>query len=290
MPQNLTDSDAFTSPVVAPADTDAANAASIVQGLQPLANRTHHHNLLIKTTGVPRIRSGTSATMVALTGQNNGDMFVVTSSGAPQGLYFYQAAGAHPVDSMWVYTATGMGAGQWVHANYVLLNANLGFAAVGPVSGFSGVPANRISETFVPMRNVNVIYATPSTGGAVNNATTTYADITGYSTTVPDTEPGDLLLIDMALQVWDQPAHFGSFLPTVVDGAATNALGVEVRVGPASAGSYYALSPVTYSTAYPVVTGGTITVKAQFKTDSAGGDCFANSTGGSRIRVLHIKP
>lgn len=40
MPANLTDVDAFTSPVVVPVDADPANAASVVQGFQPLANRT----------------------------------------------------------------------------------------------------------------------------------------------------------------------------------------------------------------------------------------------------------
>lgn len=41
---SLTDVDAFTSPVVAPADLESANSASLLQGFQPLANRTHHLN------------------------------------------------------------------------------------------------------------------------------------------------------------------------------------------------------------------------------------------------------
>lgn len=40
MPTNLIDASAFTSPVVAPADGDSRNAASITQGEQPLADRT----------------------------------------------------------------------------------------------------------------------------------------------------------------------------------------------------------------------------------------------------------
>lgn len=40
MPTNITDVSAFTSPVVAPADGDARNAASMTQGEQPLADRT----------------------------------------------------------------------------------------------------------------------------------------------------------------------------------------------------------------------------------------------------------
>lgn len=45
MPANLTDVDAFTSPVVVPVDGDVRNAASVVQGFQPLADRTRNlHN------------------------------------------------------------------------------------------------------------------------------------------------------------------------------------------------------------------------------------------------------
>ena len=40
MPANITEVDEFTATVVAPADGDARNAASITQGIQPLTNRT----------------------------------------------------------------------------------------------------------------------------------------------------------------------------------------------------------------------------------------------------------
>lgn len=40
MPTNLAEVVAFTSPVVVPADGDAENAASVIQGFQPLTNRT----------------------------------------------------------------------------------------------------------------------------------------------------------------------------------------------------------------------------------------------------------
>jgi hypothetical protein len=42
MPQNITDTSAFTSPVVAPVDGEAANAASLLAALQPLSNRTRY--------------------------------------------------------------------------------------------------------------------------------------------------------------------------------------------------------------------------------------------------------
>lgn len=42
MSANLVDVDAFTSPVVVPTDGDALTAASVLQGFQPLANRTRN--------------------------------------------------------------------------------------------------------------------------------------------------------------------------------------------------------------------------------------------------------
>lgn len=42
MSTNLTDVDEFTSPVVAPEDNELANAESLIDGLQPLANRTRN--------------------------------------------------------------------------------------------------------------------------------------------------------------------------------------------------------------------------------------------------------
>lgn len=42
MPVNITDVDAFTDPITAPAGADAANAASVVQIAQKLANRTRY--------------------------------------------------------------------------------------------------------------------------------------------------------------------------------------------------------------------------------------------------------
>jgi len=42
MPQNITDVDVFTDPIVAPADGDALDAASALVGLQGLSNRTRN--------------------------------------------------------------------------------------------------------------------------------------------------------------------------------------------------------------------------------------------------------
>lgn len=46
MPQNITDVNAFTSPIVAPADGDPEGASSVLSGFQALANRTAFLNQL----------------------------------------------------------------------------------------------------------------------------------------------------------------------------------------------------------------------------------------------------
>lgn len=52
MPKNLTDVNAFTSPVVVPVDADARNALSAEVGFQPLADRTHYlHKILTDNPG-----------------------------------------------------------------------------------------------------------------------------------------------------------------------------------------------------------------------------------------------
>src|SRR6185295_1478747 len=43
MSANIVDVDAFTSPVVAPTDGDALTAASVIQAIQPLSNRTRNN-------------------------------------------------------------------------------------------------------------------------------------------------------------------------------------------------------------------------------------------------------
>lgn len=52
MPVNITDVDAFTDPITAPAGADAANAASVVDVAQKLANRTRYlANLIGEASG-----------------------------------------------------------------------------------------------------------------------------------------------------------------------------------------------------------------------------------------------
>lgn len=70
MPTNITDVDAFTETVVAPASGDARTAASVVQGLQPLANRT---KALLLSSG---LLHWSHSARVATGGTNNGNTAV----------------------------------------------------------------------------------------------------------------------------------------------------------------------------------------------------------------------
>lgn len=54
MPTNLTDVDAFTSPVAIPTDGDTRNAASVLPAFQALADRTRYLNNLVNPSGVAR--------------------------------------------------------------------------------------------------------------------------------------------------------------------------------------------------------------------------------------------
>jgi len=290
MPANLTDSNAFTSPVVVPNDTEAANAASLIQGFQPLANRTYYLQQICEVLGIKKIRSGSAAAMVAATGISNKTVWLVEAAGTFQGIYVYDSGSAFVNDDSFVYPATGMGAGAWVHILFSLLNANLGLVTLGPISlggaGISPTPASKIDAALIQYGNVQTLFASPATGN-VNNATTSYIDIPSYSLSVPNAIAGDVLFVDMQLLLSDVVSHVGSFNPVVVDGASTNSIDVPVLIG---TGGSFNTTPTSFSGAYTVITGGTLTVKAQFKTNTGGGDINASSAGGSRIRVLHVRP
>lgn len=291
MPANLTDSNAFSGPVVAPADGDAANAASIVQGLQPLANRSYYVQQLCEVSGVKKIRCGDAAAMQAATGIANKTLWLLEGGGAFHGLFVYDSGSAFVSDNVNVFPATGMGAGRWVHCEFSKLNTNLGRVTTGPISlggsGVSGTPADKIDPTLIIYGTVQLLFASP-TVAVEHNATTSYIDIPNYTLSVPDTIAGDIIFVDMQLKVYDQVSHQGSWKGVVVDGASTNDLNGAPNVVDNS--TAYTLSPGTILAAYTVVTGGTLTVKGQFKTNTGGGDVFADSAGGARIRVLHVRP
>lgn len=290
MPANLTDSDAFTSPVVVPNDTEAANAASLIQGFQPLANRTYYLKQLCEVLGITKIRSGSAAAMVAATGISNKTVWLVEAAGTFQGIYVYDSGSAFVNDDSFVYPATGMGAGAWVHILFSLLNQNLGLVALGPISlggaGISPTPANKIDAALIQYGNVQALDASLAIG-SVDSISLSYVDIPGVTLSVPGSLAGDKLHIDMQLKVYDQPSHMGHWKVVVVDGASTVDVDVPMLV---STGAPFTNSLATFSGAYTVVTGGTLTVKAQFKTDTGGGDIFANDDLGARIRVQHFRP
>lgn len=82
MPANITDSNAFTSPIVAPVDGDAATAASVLAAIQGLANRTAYlDTVLSKFTTVAALGSS-NADAAPLTRPNA----ILTSGGAGRGV------------------------------------------------------------------------------------------------------------------------------------------------------------------------------------------------------------
>ncbi|HMI85872.1 MAG TPA: hypothetical protein VK550_17365, partial [Polyangiaceae bacterium] len=265
MPTNIVDSNAFTSPVVRPNDTEAATAASLALFVQPLSNRTYYLQQLVEVLGIKKIRSGSAAAMVAATGVTNKTVWLVEAAGAFQGIYVYDSGSAFVADNSFVYPATGMGAGAWVHALFSLLNVNLGLVTLGPISlggaGISPTPASKIDAAFIQYGNVQALFASPATGIFANSSSTSYVDIPNYSLSVPGAIAGDVLFIDMELKVFDVTGHFGNFKPVIVDGASTIDIDVPVRVDSTTAST---LQPTQFHGAYTVVTGGTLTVKAQY--------------------------
>lgn len=117
MPQNITDSLTYTATIQSVADGDAANGADFLLAPQGLANRTAYLKSILTAGGINLIMSGNATAMQAVTptsslaGVANGSVFLVPG----QGLYTYVSAGAATVDNLFVYSATGMGSGQWQH-------------------------------------------------------------------------------------------------------------------------------------------------------------------------------
>lgn len=195
MPNNITDVITYTTPIQTVADGDAGSGANFALAPQGLANRTAFLNNILNTAGVTLLRSGSSATMQALTGVANGSVFFVLG----QGLYVYLTAGAATVDSKFVYTATGMGIGQWQHELLSLLDSNLGLAAVGPVSGSSGVAANKLPVS----QQTNCLISINSVGvsSSFSTASGSYVDITSFTLSVANCVTGDLLVCSMDVNI-----------------------------------------------------------------------------------------
>ncbi len=272
MPTSLTESDAFTTPVVAPNDTEVANAASLTQGLQPLTNRTKYLREQIFTRGAVRFRQGSAATMAALTGVTDGEAFQVYSGATEQGIYIYDADGTQTADSFFVYTATGMGVGRWVHEAFSLLNTTPGFAKIDA--------AGKILSTVTPNRIV-AAYQYLNGAGAFNTTSIVAVDITGFTLAVPSCLVGDKLQIQWIARCY-MSASNGTFVPAIVDGTDTSPFLVSFDAATANS------TPIVVPTIWTVANAGTITVKGKLASGNVA--WTANAVGPWSIDVLHIRP
>ncbi len=103
MSVNITDSSTFTSPIVAPADGDAATAASVVVGMQGLANRTKYlsDNLLLAQSRQFAVFD------VSATGGPSGASANLTEASDPLVGYSVASFGAYPNGDGVVFPAIG---------------------------------------------------------------------------------------------------------------------------------------------------------------------------------------
>ena len=132
MPANITDVDAFTSPVQVPDAGDPVSAASgsyLRGALQALSNRTRYaYNKIV--AGVPRIRYFDDlADLVNVTGQVEGDVAVIDDTYL--GLYIYVASATGAQVYPWSMKPNGFAdgdAGRWRHMFYTfgVTSATLG--------------------------------------------------------------------------------------------------------------------------------------------------------------------
>lgn len=284
MPQNIIDALTFTTPVVAPADSDVATAGSVLVGLQALANRTGYLNSILNSTGATVLRSGPAATMTALTGMAAGSVFLVTGGSAFQGLYVFTSPSALVVDNKFVYAASG--GGQWVHHLYSLLDTNLGLAAIGPVSGSSGVATSRIQASVVPNRFESdaIVQTSTAWGTAIAwSPTTSFSDIaSAVATLAPGTAvANDIVQLDVVGYV-NTGASPTQVQAVFIDGGTTTPC-PECMFQTPAAGSQLLF---TFTTRKVVVNGGNCGFKLQMLNSmSAGGPVAPLS-----MRVTRYRP
>lgn len=127
MPTTLTESNTFDATIPTPNDAEAANAASVRQAFQPLANRTNflHARVGNGDNGVALLRSKSAASMSALTiadGVADGSVCLVNEVSLLSGIFVYRVNSLRTVDNRLVYAATGMASvGRWEHSMIDLL-------------------------------------------------------------------------------------------------------------------------------------------------------------------------
>lgn len=128
MPTTITDVSTFTTPVLGPAGGEARTAASVLTGLQALANRTAYINDRL-VAGITHLRDvADAAALRAISTHANGD--VAALQGGNNGrVFIYDAASTKLDDGVLVVKPTdvGGGAGRWLNPAVALLGASPSF-------------------------------------------------------------------------------------------------------------------------------------------------------------------
>jgi len=161
MAVNITDVEAFTSPVQSIADGEALAQAQLLVAPQGLANRTAYLRRLVLLSGGAGIRRiwtvADVAALKAVTTHNDGDVIYVES----RGIYMFDSASTQATLDPIVVTPTA-GGGRW----FLMKSANM-IVDEDAVSGTS----------------------------ALTQAVASYSDITSSSITLTNAEVGDVLRV-----------------------------------------------------------------------------------------------
>lgn len=251
MPQNITDVSTFTDPVVAPADGDARNAASVLVGMQALANRGLWNKTQFEfrmAEGIQHIQAVASVALLkAVTGMAHEDVMMVFISGVPTGPYVYQIAAVTTADDLFVIMPD-TGVGRWTLA--------LGFVSGAGAAARWTIPvANRIVSLTDKYVTANV-----STG-----TTASYVDA-GLTSDAITVAAGDKVTIQATLMASHSSGSGFKLRLVAHDGASAAAIVGSVLQSVPAANAVAGYSLLGY---HSPGTGGTFTYRLQVEAPNA---------------------
>ena len=278
MPSSLTGTGAsFTNPIIAPADGDTRNAASVQTAFQSLIDNDKFLQLILQSTGITKIRKVTStANLKAIAGPVEGDVAILATGGLPQVYTFRSVALAGSDIAGARYDSTTV-AGYWVSP----------WLHIADISGASPrldvqtlPPPNRIVQSFEVVDNApsSVTWA----NGASWRATDAQTILTGI-------EVGDIIELTGSL-VWsvDSGTEVVSVRLYRSDSGGAAAV-TGSQMDDLSAIGANKLHPVTVSGRYVSTAAGSHTVTLEIYGD--GGTPFNFSIHGYRtLRGRVIRP
>jgi hypothetical protein len=279
MPQNITDVNAFTSPVTSVADGDGATGANFLLAPQALANRTYYlqqqlQKVLLSTdTGVRLIRPFASAALLrASTDHTDGQICQVYGVG----IFQYNSSSGGTDDALKIITPTDVGAGS---GRWLLLSpwavAN-GLATLdGTTKLTTGQRAGWLVSGQIGAGDAGTTVTTTATAISNNVTLTAVAgDILIIGSTVHMTPSSTVGATSVNLRVQD-----GGVTSTVTQGLVQVATASNVGV-------------VTFSRVYVVANSGTIIVSMQAQCSSGTATILnaATYTGNAAISVAQYRP